>query len=253
MIKSYYVLLGDLNLRDQFFLTEFTYPKIEYWINGAIIITMEITGICLTFTIIKPFKLNFRNDVYILLAFLFIITTIHIISFIDSIISGPALIISNPNNFYLTVLTILGLIISYRKILGLNYKPESLQQKTVNEKTKSDNSQLKIIEEKILVVMEEGDLYKNPKLQLKDLSKAVKTSDNYISEVFSKQLETNYYDFINSYRVEEVIRLMKLETHIDYKLMAIAKEAGFNSKTTFNTAFKKSTGLTPSQYRKQLS
>ena len=252
MVKSYYVLLGDLSLREHFFLTEYAYPKMEYLLNNGIIITMELIGIWLTFLLVKPYKANFRNDIYVLLVFLLVITSFHMLFFIDALISEPTSLISSPNYFYLTVLTVLGMTISYRKILGLNYKPETPRQK-ITQAIKSDNAQLKTIEEKILVVMETQELYKNPKLQLKDLSKAVKISDNYISEVFTRCLETNYYDFINSYRVEEVIRLMKLETHMDYKLMAIAEEAGFNSKTTFNTAFKKTTGLTPSEYRKQLA
>ena len=59
----------------------------------------------------------------------------------------------------------------------------------------------------------------------------------------------NFYDFVNGYRVREVLRLMEDGSRADDKMLTLAFDAGFNSKPTFNAVFKKITGRTPSDYR----
>uniref|UniRef100_UPI0025C5409B helix-turn-helix domain-containing protein n=1 Tax=Lacinutrix sp. TaxID=1937692 RepID=UPI0025C5409B len=62
----------------------------------------------------------------------------------------------------------------------------------------------------------------------------------------------NFYSFINSYRVLEVQNRIKNLKYKDSKIMAIAFDSGFNSKTSFNRAFKNHTGITPSEYRQNV-
>ncbi|AUP78815.1 helix-turn-helix domain-containing protein [Flavivirga eckloniae] len=253
-IKSYYILLGDLSLRDLYFLTENAFAHIEYWIVKTAIITFQIIGLALIYSIVKSQSAKPSRDINYLFIMLGIMASLFIVEFVQDIYTHPNTILSSPNNLYLTIVTTFGLIIAYRKIIGIDSAKRKNNQTLSNSKTyELDFERLKNIEAKMLSAMEEKQLYKNKKLQLKDLSKAVSTSENQVSEVLAKQLQTNYYDFINKYRVAEVKRLMNSEKHKDYKLMAIAMEAGFNSKTTFNSAFKKSTGLTPSEYKKSIS
>ncbi|NMH87664.1 helix-turn-helix domain-containing protein [Flavivirga algicola] len=250
-IKSYYILLGDLTLRNRYFITENTFALIEYWIIKIFIATTQFIGLALSYSIIKKSPIKLNKDVYYLFIILSIITFLSVIQIVQDLYGHPNNILSSPNNLYLTIITTGGLIIAYRKIIGIDASKRKNSQTTTNNKSyELDFERLKNIEEKIRSAMEEKQLYKNRKLQLKDLSKEVSTPENYVSEVLSKQLQTNYYDFINSYRVHEVKRLMHSEKYKDYKLMALATEAGFNSKTTFNAAFKKSTGQTPSEYKK---
>jgi AraC-like DNA-binding protein len=61
----------------------------------------------------------------------------------------------------------------------------------------------------------------------------------------------NFYDYINSFRVQKAKELLKSPKYKDQTILSLAFEAGFNSKTTFNTVFKKATGLTPSQFAKK--
>ena len=71
-------------------------------------------------------------------------------------------------------------------------------------------------------------------------------------EFFSKNKHfKNFFDFINSYRVESVKEMLLNKEFEHYTVLAIGLESGFNSKTSFNTVFKKMTGVTPSEYRKQ--
>lgn len=252
-IKSYYILLGDLTLRDRYFLTENSFAYIEYWIVKTAIIIIQIIGLTFIYSIIKKQPIKPSKSVYYLFIMLSIMATLSIVQIVQDLYLHPNIILSYPNNLYLTIVTTGGLIIAYRKIIGIDSAKRKNNQTTSNSKPyELDFERLKSIEIKILSVMKEKQLYKNRKLLLKDLSKEVSSSENHVSEVLAKQLQTNYYDFVNRYRVDEVKRLMNSEKHKDYKLMAIAMEAGFNSKTTFNTAFKKNTGQTPSEYKKSI-
>jgi AraC-like DNA-binding protein len=67
--------------------------------------------------------------------------------------------------------------------------------------------------------------------------------------VINQRFHKNFNDFINDYRIEEAKKMLGHKKTRDYKLLTIAYEVGFNSKTTFNVVFKKKVGMTPSQYR----
>jgi AraC-like DNA-binding protein len=95
--------------------------------------------------------------------------------------------------------------------------------------------------------------YLNSDLTLRELAGKLSISPHNLSEILNTRLNQSFYDFINSYRVEEVKRRLADKESGNYSLIAIAFDSGFNSKSTFNTIFKKQTGTTPSQYRQQLS
>lgn len=101
--------------------------------------------------------------------------------------------------------------------------------------------------------METQKPHHDPELTLTSLAKLVNMSRNQLSEVINSGLNSNFYDFVNKYRVEDVKQLLINPKYKDYTILAIAFEAGFPSKTTFNTVFKKFTSLTPSEYRNELS
>jgi len=102
---------------------------------------------------------------------------------------------------------------------------------------------------KLLGIMDEDQLYKDPNLNMDQLSQAVGLSKSYLSQIINKREERNFFEFINAYRIEEVKKKFKDTSYDHYSILGIALEAGFKSKSTFNLVFKKSTGLTPSQYR----
>ncbi len=92
----------------------------------------------------------------------------------------------------------------------------------------------------------EGDLV------LPQLAQKLGISANYLSQIINEQLRVNFYDFVNGYRVEEAKRLIRNAGQKDIKILNIALDSGFNSKSAFYTAFKKATSMTPTQYRKTL-
>ncbi|WP_240479506.1 helix-turn-helix domain-containing protein [Pseudoalteromonas rubra] len=99
-------------------------------------------------------------------------------------------------------------------------------------------------------VMKDEQLFMEEDLSLNKLASVIGVSENHISETLSQLLQTNFFQFVNGYRIEEAEKLLK---STDSQVSTIQFDVGFNSKSTFNTAFKKATGLTPTQYRKQKS
>ncbi|WP_421812796.1 helix-turn-helix domain-containing protein [Flagellimonas sp.] len=98
-------------------------------------------------------------------------------------------------------------------------------------------------------MVQEKELYKIPDLKIGDLSDAIGESARNTSAIINTYYEGNYYDFINAYRIEEAKNLLE-NTDEDVTILSILYEAGFNSKSVFNTVFKNIVGETPSSYRK---
>ena len=107
--------------------------------------------------------------------------------------------------------------------------------------------------QKLISVMEEEKMYRNNGLTLKELADRVALSTHHLSQLLNQSLQDNFYDFVNRYRVEEVKQELLNPKKQHLTILAIALEAGFTSKAAFNTAFKKHTGYTPTQYKRRLN
>ncbi|GAA0871859.1 hypothetical protein GCM10009117_10050 [Gangjinia marincola] len=102
--------------------------------------------------------------------------------------------------------------------------------------------------EKLTQLFEEYHLYTNSHLTLTDVATILNTNRNLISSLINQGFDMNFNDFINYKRVQAVEQKIKNGEHNEKTLLGIALEAGFNSKSTFNRAFKKHTALTPREY-----
>ncbi len=103
----------------------------------------------------------------------------------------------------------------------------------------------------LLEMMKEEKPYLNPNLTLYDLSKRLDISPHNLSEIINTKLNQNYYDFINRYRVEEFESNLLKDEFKNFTILVVAFESGFKSKSSFNTVFKKFTGMTPTEYKNQ--
>ncbi|WP_108804347.1 AraC family transcriptional regulator [Aquimarina sp. Aq107] len=101
---------------------------------------------------------------------------------------------------------------------------------------------------KIKEFMSEEKPFLNPDLNLTQLSQMLKIPASIISETINSGFDKNFNDFVNSYRVKEVQKMLKEGKQQQLSLLGIAYECGFNSKATFNRVFKKLTNTSPSQY-----
>ena len=99
-------------------------------------------------------------------------------------------------------------------------------------------------------VMDEEKPYLEPRLTLADLSGRTGINKHILSKVINEYYRKNFFDFINTYRIKEFEEIAANKNTGNLTLLGLAHECGFNSKTTFNTAFKKLTKKTPGEYFK---
>ena len=95
--------------------------------------------------------------------------------------------------------------------------------------------------------------YLNPDLSVFDLAALTHEPPHVVSKTINSSFGQNFFDFVNSYRVGEFVKLAQTDGSRKLTLLALAFEAGFNSKTAFNKAFKKAKGETPRVYLKNQS
>lgn len=116
------------------------------------------------------------------------------------------------------------------------------------EKVKIDQKQINQWKLKIIDLLEKDKVYQNPQLTLLDLANRLNTTTKNISSVINLGFEMNFNDLINHYRIEAVKEKIHQKEHVTTTLLGIALDCGFNSKATFNRAFKKSTLKTPKDF-----
>jgi ligand-binding sensor domain-containing protein/AraC-like DNA-binding protein len=120
------------------------------------------------------------------------------------------------------------------------------------EKSRLDDSVMAEYGNEIRDLMESEKLYTDSDLTLPALAKKLNLSTNIVSQVINSHFGHNFYTFVNNYRLEEVVEMMKESSFDEKSILEIAYMSGFKSKTTFNTVFKKYKGVTPSEYRKRV-
>lgn len=101
--------------------------------------------------------------------------------------------------------------------------------------------------------MEEHKPYLDANLTLPDLAERINVPSHHLSRAINEKLGLNFYEFVNRYRVDEVKAKLSDSSFSNLSLLGIAYDSGFNTKSAFNRVFKKMTGTTPSEYKKQIS
>jgi AraC-like DNA-binding protein len=114
------------------------------------------------------------------------------------------------------------------------------------------DSEAKQYTEKLKDYMKSAKPYLNPDLSLPQLATELNISSHYLSQVINEQFNLNFFDFVNRYRVEAFKEKVINPEFRNYSLLGIAFECGFNSKSAFNRIFKQNTGITPSQFKKDI-
>ncbi|EDP71171.1 Transcriptional regulator, AraC family protein [Flavobacteriales bacterium ALC-1] len=123
--------------------------------------------------------------------------------------------------------------------------PEKYAAKKIN------SSEAEKLIRKLSDLMQTRTLFKNPNVKLKDLADGLDISKHYLSQLLNDNLEKSFAQYINELRIEEAKKLL-IENN-QFTLEAIGFEAGFSSKSTFYATFKKTVGVTPSEFKKQFS
>jgi len=93
----------------------------------------------------------------------------------------------------------------------------------------------------------------DPELTIYRIGEVLEVPHYHVTQAINRVEGKNFYTYINALRVAEVKRKMQAGEAKQYTLLALALDCGFASKTTFNTVFKKLEGVTPTQYKKEIS
>ncbi|MFC1512286.1 helix-turn-helix domain-containing protein [Candidatus Latescibacterota bacterium] len=116
------------------------------------------------------------------------------------------------------------------------------------ERSGLDNKHVASLLARLRLLMEQEQPYEKNDLVHSELASMLDIPPYQLSQLLNEHLNRNFYDFVNGYRIERAKLLLKDPEYRKRTILAIAYESGFNSKSSFNTAFKKHTRMTPSQY-----
>ena len=131
----------------------------------------------------------------------------------------------------------------------LLYIEQEIQKLKKYEKSTLTKERSEEALKQLLLLMETEKPYLDNELTLIKLSERISLSPHHLSQIINENTNQNFFDFINSYRIEEAKKMFFLPEYSNYTIIAIAMESGFNSKSAFNIAFKKFTNQTPTSFR----
>jgi AraC-like DNA-binding protein len=159
-------------------------------------------------------------------------------------------------NFISLIVTfIFAIVIVYK---GLNYYEifSGFEEKQIEKKyakSRLSTSDKKNYLKKLISFLESEKPYLIPSLTIAELADKLSISSRHLSQVINELLNQNFFDFINGYRINEAKSIFKNPSSKKKTILDILFEVGFNSKASFNRAFKKHTGLSPTDFRKKNS
>ena len=123
----------------------------------------------------------------------------------------------------------------------------------VLEEEKLPSAEMEIWKQKVTAVMKEQKLYEDAELTLTQLAKKLSTNTSLLSKIINTGFGKNFNDFVNEYRVNAFTEKLNAGEHQTQTLLSLAFDCGFNSKATFNRAFKKQTGMNPKEWLEKQS
>ncbi len=227
------------------------YPYVEnplVWSNWivCVIYLQWFIYIALSFKYIRPSiqkiarKENLKNlDIWLLSIFL----GVAFIWLAYTVAAYTSYIVGALSFTFVLYLIILLLIFKNNEESAFFEEKEKYRNKEINEDTQL------LLKQKISII-EDKELYLNPNFSLEKAAEELKVSKHILSQYVNEKLEKSFSNLIKEYRVEKAKKL--LETEKNYTIENLGYDSGFNSKSTFFTAFKKITGFTPAEYQKSL-
>ncbi|KOY84467.1 AraC family transcriptional regulator [bacterium 336/3] len=199
------------------------------WAKRFLIVFLMLIAIRLIFFIINPEWDEFGKKFWYYVSFSILFYYVSIIGYTNSIISVISFKESPTNSD-----------------INLTSEPEShLYPLPKEENVTAD---LEIWKEKIKQLMLTHKMYENPELTILDISNHLNTHSKKISQVINQGFNMNFNDYINYHRIEALLQKIEEGEHNIKTLLGLAFECGFNSKSTFNRAFKRATSMNPKDY-----
>jgi AraC-like DNA-binding protein len=249
-------LLGEVLLRQA--------PKYYYW-DSVLIFLQFFLYMAASFRLIGRFKKaageafsNYRRtDIRWLLYTLLFFTVVMGFAAVNSWIGLTPL----AAYWWLVFLVIIGFVWVYINVLLLKALRDSalfavlgeeLHGSAEEERRAGPEQELNPVLVQLRGHMEAGRPWLDPDLTLEQLASQVKVRPKLLSHAINEGLGKNFFEFINQYRIEEAKRLLTDPADKRITVLEVLYQVGFNSKSSFNTVFKKQTGMTPSEFKKRM-
>lgn len=225
----------------------FVYNEFVYLIFNLVLMLIAIRFQKSRQTRIKGSVSKLKNWAW-LLKFSWVFTTMIIVNLLHQIIA-TLFNLEGSGQFYYLILVLNSMYIYWLGFIG--FTKSNLLFKTFKlkeaEKVILVKSPLKVQLENL--INQEG-IYTNQNLKVSDLAKLLEVNEKDLSLFIHENYGMSFTDYINFHRVEKVKTLLLAPEQERFTLLALAEQAGFSSKSSFNAVFKKVTGLTPTQYKK---
>lgn len=195
---------------------------------------------------------------YLLLAFIFA----SVVSSISSVVGkeyfidkGVLLII--PSFMHSLCLFFIGYVGYHQHFTIVDFTKDVNDFKTkeliVNTEKKRSTSKSKIIKEQLSNLLEKEELFKNPELRITDITYMLGTNRTYISNIVNEEMQTNFCDWVNSFRIDYAKKAMRDPEFENLSLLQIAEMSGFSSLSVFYRAFKAREGVAPGEFKSRKS
>jgi AraC-like DNA-binding protein len=157
-------------------------------------------------------------------------------------------------NMIYTAFSILPFFLSYIAIKQrIIYPPDTTEAINKYEGSSLRENESQLLADRLSKLMSDEKPYLNGKLTIRDLASRMDIQTKQLSQVINENFQQNFFNYINLYRVEEAKRKMHDRQFDHLKILMVGLDCGFNTKSSFNSTFKKFTGQTPSKYKASLS
>lgn len=270
------LLWSTFNIKSLFSLSLFSITENISFLIRDILPFLLLFYLVKSYVVLKKHKLNLKIitssiekvDLNWLVQFLFILLIITFVWINDAFFELPVLTKAT-NLLYLGGIVFLAVFsIKQKTIFAFNetdlqeisevIETPKIETENVSTKPKERKNRKRLTEEhisdlngKLISLMENDKLFLDNELSLPTVAERLGVSIHDASFLINEITDDNFYNFINRYRVKEAQKLLKSSEIDRLNILGIAFASGFNSKTTFNTAFKKWVGVSPSQYAKK--
>ncbi len=147
------------------------------------------------------------------------------------------------------VIYIISFSIMRKSIFFHQINEKILPQKKYEKSSLSSEMEEHILK-KLIDFMETEKSFQNSSFSLPELAKTLSVSPHHLSQILNENLGKNFFEFIAEYRIKEAKKILSSKENNHLKIEEVAEKVGYNSKSSFNTSFKKITGTTPSEFKK---
>ncbi|HMQ48377.1 MAG TPA: AraC family transcriptional regulator [Saprospiraceae bacterium] len=179
-------------------------------------------------------------------------------SFGQAWISRDSFLLGSPNVFWMALTS----SFAYRFTKDWFIHQKQMAEKAAENSDLSEDKLISVVQPleqheaealriKLDAVLLDSQAFLNPKLSLRELADLVETNDKKLSTLLNQNLHTNFYDYINAYRIQRFKERANKGDLKSLSVLGLASACGFTSKSSFYRAFKKKTGMTPSTYLKK--